>query len=37
MSENIFDRIDHGRTADEVVFQIEVLVLEGVSSDAACA
>ena len=30
MSENIFDRIDHGRTADEVVFQIEVLVLEGV-------
>lgn len=30
MSENIFDRIDHGRTADEVVLQIEVLVLEGV-------
>ncbi|MCB1384060.1 MAG: FCD domain-containing protein [Notoacmeibacter sp.] len=27
---DIFSRIDHGRTADEVVSQIEILILEGI-------
>jgi len=30
MTTNIFARIEHSRTADEVVHQIEVLVLEGI-------
>lgn len=30
MPSEIFDRIEHNRTADEVVHQIEVLVLEGI-------
>ncbi len=27
---DIFNRVDHGRTADEVVSQIEILILEGI-------
>jgi len=30
MATDIFARIEHSRTADEVVHQIEVLVLEGI-------
>lgn len=30
MSDEMFARIDHGRTADEVVHQIEILILEGI-------
>lgn len=30
MDQNIFMRIAHGRTADEVVHQIEILILEGI-------
>ena len=30
MDQNIFARIAHGRTADEVVHQIEILILEGI-------
>ncbi|MBW3097118.1 FCD domain-containing protein [Pseudohoeflea coraliihabitans] len=30
MSDTIFARVEHGRTADEVVHQIEILILEGI-------